>query len=256
MSINPNDHIEADVMAAIQKMRMAATEKDKLAEALLEASKAVKGKLIKSGAAAAIAAEEEEAKKLQDLLDALEVADKKRGYIASLDHEDAMDKAIRAVTDDIKMAETLGKSNDREMKVSQEAILKVVHALAKECEKNKDLSFVLSQPASLTIKGKDGRYRKSSFIGGEPFYLVNGYIGRRDGVICVFQEAKSMMSTSDPGTQIEIPVTHALTILDGFADAYKEIDKSPAYDSVTGDYNGKKISKDSPIMEDEIAGSW
>jgi hypothetical protein len=72
--------------------------------------------------------------------------------------------------------------------------------------------FKLTGPAQLTIKTRQGQYKKKSFLGDEAMRLTTTYAGARDGVIGVF---KNIVATEY--SAIEIPLMEARELLSGFS---------------------------------------
>jgi hypothetical protein len=72
--------------------------------------------------------------------------------------------------------------------------------------------FTLTGPAQLTIKTRQGQYKKKAFIGDEEMRLTTSYAGSRDGVICVFKNTVPVEYAA-----IEIPLMEARELLSGFS---------------------------------------
>jgi hypothetical protein len=64
--------------------------------------------------------------------------------------------------------------------------------------------FKLTGPAQLTIKARNGQYKKKAFIGEEEMRLTTTYAGSRDGVICVFKNSVPVEYST-----VEIPLMEA-----------------------------------------------
>jgi hypothetical protein len=72
--------------------------------------------------------------------------------------------------------------------------------------------FKLTGPAQLTIKTRQGQYKKKAFMGDEEIRLTTSYAGSRDGVICVFKNTVPVEYAA-----IEIPLMEARELLSGFS---------------------------------------
>jgi hypothetical protein len=64
------------------------------------------------------------------------------------------------------------------------ALEKMAEVLARKLQANPVLA-TLQAPAQLTVKHRNGEYRKQSFIGGAQFVFNSAYAGKRDGVILI-----------------------------------------------------------------------
>lgn len=117
---------------------------------------------------------------------------------------------------------------------------------------NNEWQFMLNQPQSLTVE-RYGQYRKDSFIGGEMLRLKDVYVGKRDGMIGKFEEAKGGLVTGKPGT-VEIPFTKAESILDGFK-SFTQYVKEPPVDPKKATEETKKVAA-KRLKENPIYGSW
>lgn len=97
---------------------------------------------------------------------------------------DVKKTSMRAVVVD----PNLGLSDYRDMPEPEESV-DIVVTLAKEITdhiKENPSTFMLGQPAQLTVKKKDGSYAKRPHIGGEHFISLGAYIGKRHSLVFTF----------------------------------------------------------------------
>jgi hypothetical protein len=70
----------------------------------------------------------------------------------------------------------------------------------------------LNQPYQVTVKTRQGQYRKKSMIGGEVFIPSSCYMGKKAGVIVVFTPAQPASDFA----YVEIPLKECLGVLRDF----------------------------------------
>jgi hypothetical protein len=116
-------------------------------------------------------------------------------------------------------------------------------------------TFRLSGPAQLTIKTRQGQFKKKAFMGDEEMRLTTTYGGVRDGVICVFKNAVPVEYAT-----IEIPMSEAREILIGFAQVMDSWDV-PELDNIVNGIEqniaqAAAVEREQALAESPEFGSW
>jgi len=102
------------------------------------------------------------------------------------------------------------------------AIEKMAEVLSRKLQVT-PVSVVLQAPAQLTIKRRNGDYRRQSFIGGSRFIIQSAYAGKRGGVILVGIPGEPLADVR----AIEVP-------LDDMAEHFGPVSSKELNDILTG----------------------
>ncbi|MGN8188609.1 hypothetical protein ACTJLD_21735 [Burkholderia sp. 22088] len=114
--------------------------------------------------------------------------------------------------------------------------------------------FALSGPATLTIKTRQGQYKKKAFIGDEAFSFSSAYAGKRGEVIGVF---KSRVPVD--WSFMEMPLNDACDKLKGFkgfADSCAGGSIGEAIENMDAAVVAAKAAEHSAQMADPAFASW
>ncbi|KVH05406.1 hypothetical protein WS84_28140 [Burkholderia anthina] len=114
--------------------------------------------------------------------------------------------------------------------------------------------FKLSGPATLTIKTRQGQYKKKAFIGDEAFSFSSAYAGKRGDVIGVF---KSRVPVD--WSFMEMPINEACDSLNGFrafADSCAGGSIGEAIENMDAAVVAAKAAERSAQMADPAFASW
>lgn len=111
----------------------------------------------------------------------------------------------------------------------------------------------LSEPHTITVKRRGGKYAKLPMIGGEEFLLSGIYIGKRDKAILQYRPAGPADYEA-----MEMTVEHSIKYLEGFEVVYGSLNV-PA--GASGTWKGKEEKEKEELMMnlnkyDETYGSW
>lgn len=109
------------------------------------------------------------------------------------------------------MDELIEKKEVEKMAEASDELKKLVEMMNEYFTINDNPPVTLNQPASLTVKKKDGTFSKSAHIGGEEFKVVGAYLGKRGDVIITF-----VPYGPTPYAFMEMPIKEARTGMTGF----------------------------------------
>ena len=114
--------------------------------------------------------------------------------------------------------------------------------------------FKLSGPTTLTIKTRQGQYKKKAFVGDEAFSFSSAYAGKRGDVIGVF---KSRVPVD--WSFMEMPLNEACDSLNGFkvfADSCAGGSISEAIENMDAAVVAAKAAERNVQMADPAFASW
>ncbi|CAG9229168.1 hypothetical protein [Burkholderia vietnamiensis] len=114
--------------------------------------------------------------------------------------------------------------------------------------------FKLTQPLTLTIKTRQGQYKKKAFIGEEAFSFQSTYVGKRGDVIAVF---KSRVPVE--WSFMEVPLNEACMCLNGFkafADACMGGSVEEAIENMDAALVAEKAAERHAQLADPAFASW
>ncbi|HDR9086307.1 TPA: hypothetical protein QDB10_002198 [Burkholderia vietnamiensis] len=114
--------------------------------------------------------------------------------------------------------------------------------------------FKLTQPLTLTIKTRQGQYKKKAFIGDEAFAFQSVYVGKRGDVIAVFK-ARVPVEWSF----MEAPLSEACTFLKGFkafADECMGGSVEEAMENMDSALVAQKAAERNAQLADPAFASW
>ena len=123
--------------------------------------------------------------------------------------------------------------------------------------------FELSLPSKHTVKLRDGSYSVRPFIGGEKFYPLNAYLGKRGDVIWVFSPHENNLYDRE-FAQLEVPSAKMLDSFYYFREFLNKIeDEDDDSETALIQAGAKKIENEAHAravaethMNDERYGSW
>lgn len=164
----------------------------------------------------------------------------------------AMEKLKATMPSGVRLAEQ--EKQQMEDKQSQAAQLAAMFGDKSRTVLQPADGFKLSGPTTLTIKTRQGQYKKKAFVGDEAFSFSSAYAGKRGDVIGVF---KSRVPVD--WSFMEMPLNEACDSLNGFkvfADSCAGGSISEAIENMDAAVVAAKAAERNVQMADPAFASW